>query len=948
VSVALTSPAAGAVAAAGTAVTLTAQPYLASGAVSRVEFYAGGVWLGEDTSAPYALTRSDLPQGAHGLMARVVTTGGQVASSAVVPLTIVPLNLTPTVTLTAPAADTFIGTGRDLALAATASDADGIAKVEFYRGSFLLHTDTTAPYGYTWANLPRGTYVVKAKAYDALGASTYTAPVTVVVKDVSAITLNPASPTAGTAAVVTLEGAAHCTAVTVNYGDGTIITHTMAGLPASFSHTWATAGAKTISATAIAQCEGTTTKNLTVLGPPSVSVTAPAGGASFSAPATVDLTATASAAQGTIASVAFYANGSLLHTDTAAPFAYQWTGVAAGAYALTAAATDTFGATAVSASVGITVGNPPPSTVTGISISPNPVVAGQPATITVTGTNPCGMIGIHLDDGETAWLVIPQLPKVYGYTWAAPGTYHVTAQGVGSCTGQASTTLTVTASAPAAPEVVVAATATGIGSVAPMGAPFQSTTPVASVSAFAPTVHLWRGSRPVSAPVEGGYIASAPALEPDAGEFDAGERTGEPTGDDDAAPFAPSVTVLVDLNGTGAGTITGDVSCAGQQTSCPVVTTAGATLTFTAAPQAGMTFTGWTGACTGLSTTCAVTASHGLLVVANFRATFTAVTSYYHLDALGSVRAITDAAGAVVERHDFRPFGADTEPLPGAGTDARRFAGEERDGTGLDYFGARYFSMATARFTSVDPIVSPAALIDPQKWNRYAYARNNPLRFVDPTGMDDEDRDPVEIPIPPCSEICQEFDTWAEGAYRESMILHWESQAGAGGTLSATTVFALFGVQAAQDLLQLAALAFSEGNGSVEQYQAAISTVFNRLADTNVRQWLGPKDRNNPTIYKIVHAPNQYQGVGKNQQWFQALNPATPITGYLANAFIAAATLLQPGARATTDAVSFLWTAGPVTSSQVRALGAVEETARMASPQGSNSGTLYLYRHKGR
>jgi len=176
-----------------------------------------------------------------------------------------------------------------------------------------------------------------------------------------------------------------------------------------------------------------------------------------------------------------------------------------------------------------------------------------------------------------------------------------------------------------------------------------------------------------------------------------------------------------------------------------------------------MTFTGWTGACTGLSTTCAVTASDGLLVVANFRAAFTAVTSYYHLDALGSVRAITDAAGAVVARHDFRPFGADTEPLPGAGTDARRFAGEERDGTGLDYLGARYFSMATARFTSVDPIVSPAAMIDPQKWNRYAYARNNPLRFVDPTGMDDEDRDPVEIPIPPCSEECQTFDLWADG-----------------------------------------------------------------------------------------------------------------------------------------------------------------------------------------
>jgi len=254
------------------------------------------------------------------------------------------------------------------------------------------------------------------------------------------------------------------------------------------------------------------------------------------------------------------------------------------------------------------------------------------------------------------------------------------------------------------------------------------------------------------------------APDPESDESAEGEAIVSPRSGEIASASPPSVTVLVDLNGTGAGTITGDVSCAGQQTSCPVVTTAGATLTFTAAPQAGMTFTGWTGACTGLSTTCAVTASHGLLVVANFRAGFTAVTSYYHLDALGSVRAITDASGAVVERHDFRPFGADTEPLPGAGLDARRFAGEERDGTGLDYFGARYFSMATGRFTSVDPIVSPAALGDPQKWNRYAYARNNPLRFVDPTGMDDEEsRPPLFAYDDAGSEMRRGFDSWAEG-----------------------------------------------------------------------------------------------------------------------------------------------------------------------------------------
>ena len=66
-----------------------------------------------------------------------------------------------------------------------------------------------------------------------------------------------------------------------------------------------------------------------------------------------------------------------------------------------------------------------------------------------------------------------------------------------------------------------------------------------------------------------------------------------------------------------------------------------------------------------------------------------------------------------------------------------RSTGKERDGeTGLDYFLARYMSSAQGRFTSPDPIqLMPQKLVDPQQWNMYGYARNSPLRFVDPTGM---------------------------------------------------------------------------------------------------------------------------------------------------------------------------------------------------------------------
>jgi len=67
-----------------------------------------------------------------------------------------------------------------------------------------------------------------------------------------------------------------------------------------------------------------------------------------------------------------------------------------------------------------------------------------------------------------------------------------------------------------------------------------------------------------------------------------------------------------------------------------------------------------------------------------------------------------------------------------------RFTGKERDSeTGLDYFGARYMSAAMGRFTSPDVLnVTHDRLLVPSTLNEYAYAANNPLRFLDPDGRD--------------------------------------------------------------------------------------------------------------------------------------------------------------------------------------------------------------------
>jgi RHS repeat-associated protein len=69
-------------------------------------------------------------------------------------------------------------------------------------------------------------------------------------------------------------------------------------------------------------------------------------------------------------------------------------------------------------------------------------------------------------------------------------------------------------------------------------------------------------------------------------------------------------------------------------------------------------------------------------------------------------------------------------------TERYQFTGKERDGeTGLDDFGARYYASNMGRFMSPDPLLASATLENPQSWNRYSYALNNPLRLTDPEGL---------------------------------------------------------------------------------------------------------------------------------------------------------------------------------------------------------------------
>jgi len=111
---------------------------------------------------------------------------------------------------------------------------------------------------------------------------------------------------------------------------------------------------------------------------------------------------------------------------------------------------------------------------------------------------------------------------------------------------------------------------------------------------------------------------------------------------------------------------------------------------------------------------------------------------FYHNDAVGSPVAMTDSTGAVVWEADYQPFG-DEWNLSETKTNAHRFTGKERDAeTGLHYFGARHYDANLGRFISIDPALisgRPASTLTiPQQHNFYAYAINNPYRYVDPDG----------------------------------------------------------------------------------------------------------------------------------------------------------------------------------------------------------------------
>ena len=320
----------------------------------------------------------------------------------------------PVVSITSPVNGATFTAPATITIDAAASDSDGnVIKVEFFQNGSKIGERTAEPFSLTWTNVAVGTYPLTAKATDNGGGVTISAPVSVSVSlpvVTTAATDSFASeqgPDAGTFTVY--RTGATTQPLTVSFTVGGSATSggdynafgTSVVIPAGASSSVVSVipvddatveGSEsvslTVSAGATYSIGSPASANITIAdndaNPPTVTLTAPAQGATFTAPATIDLAATANDSDGSVSKVEFFQNGIKIGEDTTAGYAFQWRDVPAGSYSLTAWATDNAGATTISSAVNVSVSLP---TITIVASDASASEAGaNPGAFTVSRT----------------------------------------------------------------------------------------------------------------------------------------------------------------------------------------------------------------------------------------------------------------------------------------------------------------------------------------------------------------------------------------------------------------------------------------------------------------------------------------------------------------------------------------------------------------------------------
>ena len=163
------------------------------GYIQSVAFYNGSTLLHTEYVAPYGYIWKDILAGNYIITAVATDNSGLSSTSTPVQVSIV-TSATPIVSITSPADNAVFTSNASIEINATASDPDGVSKVEFYNGTTLLHTEYHTAYTYIWNNVPTGNYTLTVKSINKNGVTTTSNSIHISVVDNTAPTVNIITP----------------------------------------------------------------------------------------------------------------------------------------------------------------------------------------------------------------------------------------------------------------------------------------------------------------------------------------------------------------------------------------------------------------------------------------------------------------------------------------------------------------------------------------------------------------------------------------------------------------------------------------------------------------------------------------------------------------------------------------------------------------------------------
>ncbi len=228
---------------------------------------------------------------------------------------------------------------------------------------------------------------------------------------------------------------------------------------------------------------------------------------------------------------------------------------------------------------------------------------------------------------------------------------------------------------------------------------------------------------------------------------------------------------------------------------------------------------------------------------------------YYWSDDLGSASVMSNASGDTIEwEADYRPFGTATV-INNYLENYFRFTDYQWDPEmGYYYAGAREQGPNVARFFSPDPIgISRQKVLDPQQWNMYSYARNNPLRFADPTGMYTAN---CGADVRNCQKQIHNFDTALQNALRskKSSIRQAAQAYGKLGDKNGVNVTILKVVDSKHPTVTGTTTAQSGTSGFT--YDEKTNT-FEQSTQVNIRADMGGDELESTAIHEGVHVEDR-------------------------------------------------------------------------------------------